>query len=73
MSELFQFHKLNGIGMVKAESIAKDFGKLLGSLKVTLGDQESREFSIAKTKLEEACFFTKKAMAIQKENQSEGV
>jgi hypothetical protein len=30
---------------------------------------ESREFSITKTKLEEACFFAKKSVAIQPENQ----
>lgn len=67
VSPLFQFHKLNEQGVTKAQYIADRFDLLLH----TLGEvcPEGREFSIVKTKLEEASFFAKKAMANVAENQ----
>ena len=66
----FGFHKLNVIGQEKARQIQAIFEAALNRLEDTVGDgQYCREFSIAKTKLEEACFFTKKSMAIIKEHQ----
>ena len=67
MHKEFEVHILNPAGIAKAKEIASAFDALL-----TILDQlcpESREFSIAKTKLEEASFFCKKAMAKKEENQ----
>jgi len=63
----FEVHKLNEAGIAKAVHIAGDFSSLLGSL--TTVCPEGREMSIVRTKLEEASFFAKKAMAKQAENQ----
>jgi hypothetical protein len=68
INPLFQFHKLNPEGIKNAELIAESFdGFLLYLSKLC---PEGREFSIVKTKLEEASFFAKKAMANVKENQA---
>ena len=64
---LFQFHRLNETGIQKAQYIAETFSIVLSDLKKWC--PESREFSIVKTKLEEASFFAKKAVANQQENQ----
>lgn len=69
VSPLFQFHKLNKGGIQKAVNIAETFDILLRDLQRWCPD--GREFSIVKTKLEEASFFAKKAMASAKENQAE--
>lgn len=63
---LFQVHMLNDQGKVKAGAIAKAFDLLLQELVSVC--PEGREFSIVKTKLEEASFFAKKAMANNPEN-----
>lgn len=65
---LFRFHKLNEDGCNKAHSIACAFDELLRTLKSLC--PEVREFSIVKTKLEEASFFAKKAMANDVTNQA---
>lgn len=68
---LFEFHKLNEQGQTNAIDIANAFNDLLETLK-EFCPNNSREFSIVKTKLEEACFFAKKAMAMQPNNQVSG-
>jgi hypothetical protein len=65
----FTFHKLNDTGIHLACKIAQAFDDCMNSL-TTLCPVGTREFSIVKTKLEEACFFAKKAMANCIENQS---
>jgi hypothetical protein len=67
MDPAFEVHMLNEIGKKKAVDIAMSFNALL----ITLTDYcpTGRELAIVKTKLEEACFFAKKAMASQPENQ----
>ena len=67
MSKLFQVHRLNEIGMRKAENLARTFDSVLAVVEGYA--PEGRELSIIKTKLEEASFFAKKAMAMQEENQ----
>lgn len=69
LNPLFEVHMLNEVGIEKARAIAEDFNELLGYLESTIGTEPSREMSIVKTKLEEACFFAKKAIANQKINQ----
>lgn len=65
----FSVHELNGLGMNKAEVIRDTFDIFLNNLKDIILDQNTREFSIVKTKLEEACFFAKKAIAVNPDNQ----
>lgn len=60
MNKEFQVHMLNEDGKEKARQIAAAFDTCLESLKGSC--PEGREFAIVKTKLEEACFFAKKAM-----------
>jgi hypothetical protein len=67
-STLFEVHKLNEIGIGKAREIAGAFDQLLARLEELCPD--GREFSIVKTKLEEASFFAKKAMAKDRVNQN---
>jgi len=67
MNKEFTFHKLTNEGMAQAKAIADLFDSLLDQLKHYC--PEGREFSLVKTKLEEACFFAKKAMANVSENQ----
>ena len=70
MDGLFEVHRLNDQGMKNATAIAEAFDRLLRDL-VGLCPA-GRESSIVRTKLEEAAFFAKKAMAMQRENQQSG-
>jgi hypothetical protein len=66
MNKEFQVHRLNERGLERAANIAGAFDYLLDTLKGLL--PEGRELSIVKTKLEEGCFFAKKAIANDPEN-----
>jgi hypothetical protein len=68
MDALFAVHKLNEAGLKKAETIGKIFDHALTELNAIC--PAGRELSIVRTKLEEAAFFAKKAMALLTENQS---
>lgn len=61
MDERFKVHMLNEDGKKAAAVIADLFDTLL--LEISKVCQQGRELEITKTKLEEACFFAKKAMA----------
>lgn len=65
----FAVHMLNEEGIEKAKIIAYLFDCLLTELCEKGFCYPARELAIVKTKLEEACFFAKKAMAINKCNQ----
>lgn len=65
----FQVHILNDTGIEKAKQIQNLFENFLSDLTELCGGGESREFSIVKTKLEEASFFAKKSMAMKPLNQ----
>jgi hypothetical protein len=67
MDGLFEVHRLNDQGMKNATAIAEAFDRLLRDLAGLC--PAGREFSIVRTKLEEAAFFAKKAMATQAQNQ----
>lgn len=68
MNAEFEVHLLNEQGIAKAKEIANQFDAALDAIKVLCGDQ-GRYMSIVKTKMEEASFFAKKAMAVLPENQ----
>lgn len=61
MNKEFKIYKLDDNGICNANYIAEKFDSLLNDLKQVC--TENREFSITKIKLEEACFFAKKAMS----------
>jgi hypothetical protein len=58
----FQVHMLNPQGKDKASALAHAFDTLLDTL-VAINPTTSREMSLVRTKLEEASFYAKKAMA----------
>ena len=71
MKTLFKVHILNEQGIQNAKDMAVKFDELLNWLETTAKCQQGRELSIVMTKLEEACFFAKKAMAMNSENQKQ--
>lgn len=64
----FEVHMLNEEGKKKAAEIANEFNGTLITLEMICG-KEGREMAIVRTKLEEGCFFAKKAMAKNLQNQ----
>ena len=66
MQKEFKVHMLNEAGKAKARAIAEAFDACLTQL-VGLCPP-GREMALVRTKMEEACFFAKKAMAESKDN-----
>jgi hypothetical protein len=65
----FVVHMLNAAGRLKAQKIAHVFSDLLRELERQYDlSADPRLKAIVTTKLEEACFFAKKAMASQPGN-----
>jgi hypothetical protein len=62
LTKLFKEPALNMKGVEKSEVLSLRFDELADFI-CNLSGGEKRELSIALTKLEEACFFAKKAMA----------
>lgn len=67
MDSAFEVHKLNETGISKAREIAFNFDNLFTVLKDYV--PTGRELAIVRTHLEDACFYAKKGMANQPENQ----
>lgn len=67
MNKEFTSYPLNEAGIEKVNKTRASFDALLESLKTDLKD--GREFSIVKTKLEEASFFAIKGISVNPENQ----
>ncbi len=65
----FATHILNESGKQKAAAIQETFDTALNTLATIC--KPGRELSIVKTKLEEASFFAKKAMATDADNQQQ--
>lgn len=63
----FGFHKLCEDGQERAKIIAIVFEELVVELDRHFYDQRTK--AICMTKLEEACFFAKKSMALNPDNQ----
>lgn len=64
----FQVHLLNEAGIERARQLAESFTGFLNIIEEIAGTS-GREIAIVRTKLEEASFFAKKAMASQPQNQ----
>lgn len=64
----FAVHMLNESGKAKATHLADLYSNLLDEVEAVAG-MAGREIAIVRTKLEEASFFSKKAMAVRPENQ----
>jgi hypothetical protein len=64
----FAVHMLNQLGKDRAADIAKQFTVCLNNLEAIIG-ADGREMAIVRTKLQEAAFFAKRAMAVRSENQ----
>jgi hypothetical protein len=67
VKDQFKVHRLNEKGMATAKELAQRFEDLLSHCELV--GQPGRELALVATKLEEACFFAKKAMAQKPENQ----
>lgn len=77
MHPAFEVHKLNEEGLTKARELANSFDQLLTFIESTCHDTTgaksgAREMALVRTKLEEASFFAKKAMAVQERYQIKG-
>lgn len=68
LNEEFKVRKLNDVGIRKCDIIAHLFDDLLFALH-NVTNVSNRESMIGRTKLEEACFFFKKSMCLDRRNQ----
>lgn len=68
MRKEFEVYMLNDTGKAKAGAIADVLSEALNALEVHCG-HDGREMAIVRTKLEEACFFAKRAVAQKPENR----
>lgn len=64
----FDVHMLNETGIEKAKKVALSFSQLLDDVELICG-KDGREMAVVRTKLQEAAFFAKRAMAVNPENQ----
>lgn len=64
----FTVHRLSVAGMEKAEAIREVFDEALDQLEDICG-KDGRDMAICRTKLQEACFWAKRAMAQKGDNQ----
>jgi hypothetical protein len=72
MNALFEVHILNERGKERARKIGQLFSELLFALSDAAESpcpREGRDMAIVRTKLQEACFFAKRAMAQESDNQ----
>lgn len=78
MHKEFEVHMLNDVGKQQAGFLAEEFDALLSAVEKRCAFTGSERYmAIVRTKLEEACFFAKKAMvqntAYTNERHSMGV
>lgn len=73
MDPLFRVHRLNEVGLQKADLLANCFTTLKEQVDDITSVSPSREKSLFYTHLELASFYAKKAMAMREENQAHTV
>lgn len=73
MDSAFEVHMLNDEGKKKAQTMAEMFNGLMESTANMIGTDPAtaRYIAIVRTKLEEACFFAKKGLAVNPTNQQQ--
>lgn len=72
MRDEFAVHTLNESGKNRAQLLAASFARCLDEVEALTGSlNNGRELALVRTKMEEACFFAKKAMAKQLVNQQQ--
>ena len=71
MREEFQVHILNDAGIDKAKCLGEAFSEFLYKLAglIAPSQENGREMALVKTKLQEASFCAKRAIAVLPENQ----
>ena len=67
MRNEFQVHLLNDLGLSAATEVANAFSDLLDKVEAVV--PAGRERALVVTRLQEACFFAKRAVALEPENQ----
>lgn len=67
MGDEFKVHRLNEDGLRKAEALADAFSQCLETVEKLV--PPGRERSLVVTKMQEACFFAKRGIAVNPENQ----
>lgn len=67
MRQEFQVHRLNEVGLQKAEMLGEAFSILLETVDALV--PQGRERSLVVTKLQEASYWAKRAIAVQPDNQ----
>ncbi len=68
MRREFQVNKLSDIGMANVKDLANYFNDLLDYIE-SIVKTNNRELVICREKLEEACFYAKKAMAVEDQKE----
>lgn len=63
MRKEFATHKLNASGLIAAKDLGDAFENLLNFVEEAGKGGDQRCLALVRTKLEEACFYAKKAMA----------
>jgi hypothetical protein len=66
MRKEFEVHMLNDLGLEQARIIGEIFSTALDRVEMAVG---GRELAIVATKLQEACFFAKRGIALNPDNQ----
>ena len=66
----YGFHKMNSIGQTRSRQIGEMFEELEKNLNLHFFDQRTK--ALCMTHLETACFFAKKSMALNTDNQDNG-
>lgn len=70
MHAQFRTYRLNAGGQEKAQQISEAFDELLTKLEGLV--PEGNQLGLCRNQLEQACFFAKKGMAMDAENNHEG-
>jgi hypothetical protein len=64
----FAVHILNAEGLAKARILGAQFSDFLDAIEAHIG-KDGREMALVRTKLQEASYFAKRALAVQPANQ----
>jgi hypothetical protein len=67
----FDVHILNDTGLEKARQLGTEFSELLNNVEQICGSlNNGREMALVRTKLQEASYYAKRALALNPDNQA---